>query len=145
MELSMIKVFKYLILGVVAVIVVIFLSLKWVFWEPSDIQRNSLIYYLKVPKYAKEFPLWGTMNTPVYDVGHADGEKKSVTIIYYISSLNQQNLLEMAKNLAFKCRHLVKGKVVCNKKTDVGQSIELDFVKQTKMTYFSITVAFIGF
>jgi hypothetical protein len=55
MELSMIKIFKYLILGVVAVSVVIFLSLKWVFWEPSDIQRNSLIYYLKVPKYAKKF------------------------------------------------------------------------------------------
>lgn len=51
----MIKIFKYLILGVVAVSVVIFLSLKWVFWEPSDIQRNSLIYYLKVPKYAKKF------------------------------------------------------------------------------------------
>jgi hypothetical protein len=85
------------------------------------------------------------MNTPVYDVRYADGEKKSVTIIYYISSLNRQNLLKMAKNLAFKCRHLVKGKVVCNKKTDVGQSIELDFVKQTKITYFSITVAFIGF
>ena len=141
----MVRMLKYLAIGVIAIIFVIFLSLKWMFWEPSDIPKNSLTYYLKVPKPVKEFPLWGTVNTPVYDVRYADGEKKSVTIIHYTSSLNQQDLLEKARNLAFRCRQLIEEGIICEKKIDVGQSIELDFVKPAEAARLKINVIFIGF
>ena len=141
----MVKILKYLAIGVITVIIFIFLLLKWMFWAPSDIQRNSLIYYLKVPKHVKEFPLWGTVNTPLYDVRYADGEKKSITVIDYTSSLNQQDLLKIARNLAFRCRQQAKEKMVCEKKTEIGQSIEMDFVKPNEANYFRITVVFIGY
>lgn len=145
MKLIVLKILKYLAISVVVIIIAIFLSLKWAFWEPSDIQQNSFFYYLKVPKYAKEFPLWGIVDTPTYDVRYADGEKKSVTIIHYISSLNQHEFLETAKKKAFGCHLLNEEEGACEKKIDIGQFVEIDFVKQMETTYLKVTVAFIGF
>lgn len=141
----MVKVLKYIMIGVAVITITAFILLKWVFWEPSDIKRSSFLYYLKVPEYAKNFPIWDAVNTPTYDIRHTDGERKSATIIYYVSSLSRNELWKMANKLTSKCYQLTGEESICKKEVDIGQYIEIYFVKQVGTTYFDTTVYFIGF
>jgi len=104
------KILKYLIAFILFVCVSFFLSLKWYFWEPGNIKKESLVYMLKVPEVAKNFPIWGADGSLEYDVNTADGLKPSATIIRYNSVLTFDVLKQRVLDEGYSCKTYGKDK-----------------------------------
>ena len=127
-------------------VAVIFISVAmWSFWEPSDIQKGSLIYRLKVTVDAQTFPVWNQVSVPKYDVNIADGEKPSATILRYDSSLMLSALLDKARIANFSCQQIEPNAAICDKDIGDGRSQQLLFQKDSDEKYSHIKVSFIGY
>jgi len=123
------KILKYFIIFVLFICVSFFLSLKWYFWEPSNIKKGSLVYMLKVPDAAKNFPVWGTDESPEYDVRTDDGLKPSAVIIRYNSTLTFEVLKQRVLDEGYRCENYGSDtSVLCEKKPEAGhiQQIEIE-------------------
>lgn len=95
--------------------------LTWAFWEPSDITRNSLIYWLKVPAAAKDFPVWSITGEALFDVRIADGLKPSFAIVQYSSTSTFEQLITQTKRIGFDCKLFENKDAVCDKEIGHGK------------------------
>ncbi len=138
------KILKYFIAFFLFVLVSFFLSLKWYFWEPSNIKKGSLVYILKVPGIAKSFPVWGAADSPEYDVRTADGLKPSAVIIQYSSTLTFDVLKQRVLDEGFSCNNYGKEKsVLCEKVPEVGRSQQIEIERNG--SYFHVWILMTGY
>jgi len=135
------KILKYLIAFILFVCVSFFLSLKWYFWEPSNIKKGSLVYMLKVPDVAKNFPVWGTDESLEYDVRTDDGLKPSTTIIRYDSPLSQDKLHKILLNKGYSCKTYGRDETQsCGKKQGKGTEYQLQIEKIEKRSHVRVII-----
>ncbi|VAW57986.1 hypothetical protein MNBD_GAMMA11-2893 [hydrothermal vent metagenome] len=135
------KILKYFIAFVLFVFVSFFLISKWFFWEPYGVKRNSLVYMLKVPDVAKNFPVWGTDDSLEYDVIMADGLKPSTTIIRYNSSLSQDKLHKILLSKGYSCETYRRDETVfCEKTPDPGVTFQMTIKIKSSHSYVKIII-----
>lgn len=127
----------------IATVLLAFTYLKWSFWEPSDIKRNSLIYWLKVPNVARDFPVWDITDEATFDVRIADGLKPSFTIVEYSSSNKLDDLITMSKQIGFNCKLFQNKAAVCDKEMDNGKFQQINMTNKTSKR--EITIVFGGY
>lgn len=116
---------------------------KFLFWEPSEIKRGSLIYQLKIPKFVKSYPIWSALQAPTYKIRIADGEKPGMVGFHYASSLSVFDTHSHIKQLQFACPVVEKNRLFCTKndeqgtiqqinveQSQIGSNIELTFISK---------------
>lgn len=136
--------FKILLSSATVAFLSVYLLAKWVFWEPSDAQKGSLAYTLKVPSEAKNFPIWNAIKFPKFDVNITDGEKPSATVLHYDSSLRLNELKELATKLDFSCKQYERNAVLCDKTIDEDRTQQVIFqVNNNEQS--QVEVLFIGY
>ena len=140
------KKYMKVLIALVLLIAAIFVSVVlWSFWEPSDIQKGSFAYRLKVTEDAQTFPVWNQVSVPKYDVNIADGEKPSATILRYDSSLMLGALMDKARIANFSCQQFEPNAAICDKDMSDGRSQQLLFQKDSDEKYSQVKVLFIGY
>ena len=137
-----------IIIYTVAVIGVAFLGglgiVKWSFWEPVNIQKDSFVYKFKVLVELKAFPTWGQVSPPLYDVvSVAEGLKPGVVRMRYTSSLNLGQVVTEATKSEFKCPGSGGSNVLCLKNLSVGRYLELKISSSSDGSHSIIEVAYI--
>jgi len=140
---------KNIIITSVALIALVFaitvLVMMWSFWEPVNLEKDSLVYKLKVPQDAKQFPVWSQVTLPRYDISIADGEKPSATKMWYDSSLPLNSLINKAEETGFKCQQFETNAAICDKEIGEGRSQQLIFQKVEGDKYSNVKALFIGY
>jgi len=116
-----------------------YLSLRYAFWEPSNVQPSSIAYTLKIPAYAKTFPVWQARSAPLYGYRIADGEKPHVTRIRYTSKSSCLSLLPNIKHLDASCETSQEGHFLCQKTN--ARSGDFDMVLLTIETGCKIDIS----
>jgi len=99
--------------------------LKYAFWEPSNLEAGSIAYILKIPDYAKKFPVWRAHNTPLYSYRIADGDKSDVVKIRYVSESSCLSLLPNVKNINATCKESSHGYFFCRKNANSSDGIDI--------------------
>ena len=132
----------YTFLGLLTFVTCCYAFLKYVFWEPSGVERGSLIYQLKIPELAKNYPTWGELGTPLYDLRIADGEKPRLVKVHYTSALAFAGLISRVKILNFGCSNPTEKQVLCSKKGEQGELYQINL--REVQTGVEVTVAIIG-
>jgi hypothetical protein len=128
--------------GVLIFMACCYAFIKYIFWEPSGVERGSLIYQLKIPKVVKNYPTWGELGTPLYDLRIADGEKPRMVKVYYTSASDFPSLISQVKKLNFNCTGPAEKHVLCFKNGEHSERYEISFRKTKAGT--EVTVYIIG-
>jgi hypothetical protein len=101
-----------------ACLAALWLTLKFLVWEPTGLPRGSLIYTFKVPAAAKELRLWGVSDTPLFDVRHGDGPAPGYTLIHYATQGGTEKLKHEIAADGFQCDRLEPGSISCERRKD---------------------------
>lgn len=117
----MMKVLKYGVPTLLALFVVLVLVIKFFLWEPSDIQRGSLVYHLKVPSEAQDFPLWEATSEPKYSISVGGGLEPTVTSFIYDSSITPRDLSTKLIADGYQCEHRSSASILCSHTLGVSQ------------------------
>lgn len=133
---------KKFIIGLISLILLFFLSLKFYFWEPYDFTKNSLSYYLKVDDEIKDFPIFNPKEEPKYKVYIADGLTPSGVEVDYETELSLSILLIELKKHSFKCTKDITGPYLCEKTDKDKQLISIVIMDTIPL---KMTVTFILF
>ncbi len=138
------KILVYSFAVIILVMIVGLLLVKWMLWEPTGIQKNSIVYHLMVPAELKSFPTWGETKAPEYDVvSIAEGMKPAVVRMHYATTINRDTFLAEAKKLQFNCPHAVITGEHCEKTLATGRYFELNYSLYPVDTETDIEVAYI--
>jgi hypothetical protein len=100
----------------IPVLGVLWLTARFLVWEPDGLQRGSLTYELKIPARAKAWPLWQPTGDPLYDFRHADGEARGYTNVHYTTALQLPALRDTAQRQGYVCTEPSPSSVVCDLK-----------------------------
>jgi len=119
-----------------------FLLLKYAFWEPSGVERDSLIYELKIPKIAKDFPTWEPLQVPLYSFRFADGVKPRAVIMTYTSKLTFTNVFLRFKNENYNCAYSERHSANCFKSSKDYMTYDISLTKKNANT--EVVVVIIG-
>jgi hypothetical protein len=130
----------YSISSVIVLMACGYAFLQYIFWEPSGIERGSLVYQLKIPDIAKNYPTWGELGVPLYDLRIADGEKPRLVRVYYTSALDLPNLISRSKELGFNCLAQEQQQVLCYKNDAGGTQHEISLKETRKGTEVKVDI-----
>jgi len=135
------KILKYFIAFVLFICISFFLSLKWYLWEPDNIKKGSLVYMLKVPDIAKNYPLWEADDSLEYDVNAADGLKPRTTVIRYNSLLSQDALHKILLDKGYSCKRYGRDETLsCRKEQGKGAEYQLQIEKIEKRSLIRVII-----
>jgi hypothetical protein len=74
---------RSVVTAVVAVAAGRWLWLRFLVWEPVDVEQGTLAYWLKVPSEIRSLQLWHALGRPRYDVRVGDGPVPAYVRIRY--------------------------------------------------------------
>ncbi len=121
----MFKLSKYIITAAVILLVSSLLLVLWAYWEPSNVRKDTLVYRLVIPTEVKAFPTWSAIEKPDYSVSVAAGLKPSAVTMRYVSTQPLEGLSAEATSLNFTCQPYPTGNIVCEKKINAAQTIQV--------------------
>jgi len=133
---------KKFVIGLTSIVILFFISLKFIFWEPDGFTKNSLPYYFKVDDEIKRFPIFSPSDEPNFLVRVEDGLSPSAVQINYETELSLSRLLLELKKLEFKCSQEITSDYVCEK-IDKDKRIISIIVRQEAP--IKINATFLGF
>lgn len=107
-------------------------------------EKDSMVYRLKVPDALKAFPTWGELTAPEYDISLPDSSAGPfVARMKYTTSLTLHEVLSEVKRLQFSCEQHTPGRAVCEKVISEGRSIQLFYGKILHNQDENIEVAYL--
>jgi hypothetical protein len=110
------------------------------FWEPSNVERGSLIYQLKIPTIAKNYPTWDELGVPLYDFRIADGVKPRVVNIHYTSAMYFPSLILLINKLNFDCGKPEGKYAVCKKDSSHGAQYDISLKETDAGTEVEVSI-----
>lgn len=100
----------------ITLLAALWLGARFLMWEPDGLEQGSLLYQLKIPARAKEWPLWHATDNARYDFRHADGEARGYTYVRYTTTLQLGALHSTAQAQGYECTEPRAGELVCDLK-----------------------------
>ncbi|MET1080629.1 MAG: hypothetical protein ABWY06_21670 [Pseudomonas sp.] len=129
----------------VLLVVLVFASAKFYFWQPSQFTADSLAYRLKVHSAIKAFPVWAPIAPPLYLLRVADGAQRSLVAMTYHSELEQDDLLDRIQALGFTCAPALEQVIQCLNKTDSLHEVSVSLSRKKPGEKIRIETTFIGY
>jgi hypothetical protein len=100
---------------------------------------------MMVPAEVKGFPAWGETDKPEYSISIADGLKPNAVTMRYHSTLQPEELSSEATKINFTCQQYQTGGIVCERKINAGQMMQLILDKASSDKNSKIEVIFSGY
>jgi hypothetical protein len=95
-------------------LVALWLAARFFAWEPDGLERGTLLYQLKIPAQAKDWPLWQPTSQVLYDFRNTDGEAHGFTRVHYTASLSVDALQRSLQGQGYVCTEPASHSLVCD-------------------------------
>jgi hypothetical protein len=93
----------------------LWLWLRFLMWEPSDVEQGSMAYWLKVPSEIRSLQLWHVLGSPRYDVRVGDGPVPAYVRIRYHARGALSSLHEAVVSDGFACTESERTELLCER------------------------------
>lgn len=106
------------VIGAVLLLLGFWLWLRYLMWEPSGIERGSVVYWMKVPRSIRALGLWRAKGPAQYDVRVGDGSAPGYVRIHYRASGGVRPLQDAIVKDGYVCERNGAVELSCERRFD---------------------------
>jgi|GEM_PF-7116967 len=104
----------------IALLVGIWLWLRFLTWEPSGIEQGTVAYWLKVPETIRSMRWWQARSSPRYDVQAGDGAVPAYVRVQYRAGGSMASFRDAVVRDGFVCAENDRIELQCERRQGDG-------------------------